>query len=288
MGGSSTNNPVNSPPIGQVCRQRDGQSVIPEWIKMKSSGGRFQQSVCAWCYGNVSLDTLARRAKALGLAGIDIVEPGQWNILRKHGLICTMTPTHAIEKGLNDPANHSQCLEKIRRAIELTADAGFPNVICFSGKRRSKISDERGLHNCAVAVKKIVGLAEKRKVTLCMELLNSKLDHPGYMCDRTEWGADLVRRVGSERFKLLYDIYHMQVQEGDVIATIKKHARAIGHYHTAGVPGRHEIDDTQELNYPAIMRAIADSGFTGYVAHEFIPSRRPFASLREAVSICSL
>jgi hydroxypyruvate isomerase len=144
------------------------------------------------------------------------------------------------------------------------------------------------LRNCAAAVKKIVGLAEKRNVTICMELLNSKVNHGGYMCDCTEWGADLVGRVGSERFKLLYDIYHMQVQEGDVIATIKKHASAIGHYHTAGVPGRHEIDDRQELFYPAIMRAIAESGFTGYVAHEFIPERDLFKSLREAVSICSL
>jgi hydroxypyruvate isomerase len=255
---------------------------------MGLSRGRINQSVCAWCFKNVPLDLLARRAKALGLAGVDIVEPGQWDVLKKHGLICTMTPSHAIETGLNDPANHAQCLEKIRTAIELTAEAGFPNVICFSGNRRSGISDERGLRNCAAAVKKIVGLAEKRNVTICMELLNSKVNHGGYMCDCTEWGADLVGRVGSERFKLLYDIYHMQVQEGDVIATIKKHASAIGHYHTAGVPGRHEIDDRQELFYPAIMRAIAESGFTGYVAHEFIPERDLFKSLREAVSICSL
>jgi len=244
--------------------------------------------VCAWCYESTSLDILARAAKGLGLAGIDLVEPGQWNILKKHGLICTMTPSHAIETGLNDPANHEQCLQRIREAIEVTADAGFPNVICFCGNRRAKISDERGLQNCAVAVKKAVGLAEKRKVTLCMELLNSKVNHPGYMCDRTEWGADLVRRVGSERFKLLYDIYHMQVQEGDVISTIKKHASAIGHYHTAGVPGRHEIDATQELYYPAIMRAIAGSRFTGYVAHEFIPTRESMAALRQAISVCSV
>jgi hydroxypyruvate isomerase len=255
---------------------------------MKSSPGRIHQSVCAWCYKNTSLDVLARRAKAFGLAGIDLVEPGQWNILKKHGLICTMTPSHAIETGLNDRANHGQCLERIRAAIEVTADAGFPNVICFSGNRRARISDERGLRNCAVAVKKVVGLAEKRKVTVCMELLNSKVNHPGYMCDRTEWGADLVRRVGSERFKLLYDIYHMQVQEGDVISTIKKHASAIGHYHTAGVPGRHEIDATQELYYPAILRAIAGAGFTGYVAHEFIPTRESMAALRQAIAVCDV
>jgi hydroxypyruvate isomerase len=255
---------------------------------MNQSGFRIRQSVCAWCYEKVSLDSLARRAKSLGLAGIDIVEPSQWEILKKHGLICTMTPTHPIEAGLNDPANHAHCLDKIRTAIELTADAGFPNVICFTGNRTPKISEDRGLRNCATAVKKIVGLAEKRKVTVCMELLNSKVNHPGYMCDRTHWGADLVRRVGSERFKLLYDIYHMQVQEGDVIATITKHAKAIGHYHTAGVPGRREIDEAQELNYPAIMRAIAGTGFTGYVAHEFIPTRKPFASLKQAVDLCNV
>jgi len=255
---------------------------------MKSSPGRIHQSVCAWCYENTSLDVLARRAKAFGLAGIDLVEPGQWNVLKKHGLICTMTPSHAIEMGLNDPANHGQCLERIGAAIEVTADAGFPNVICFSGNRRAGISDERGLRHCAVAVKKVVGLAEKRDVTVCMELLNSKVNHPGYMCDRTEWGADLVRRVGSERVKLLYDSYHMQVQEGDVISTIKKHASAIGHYHTAGVPGRHEIDATQELYYPAIMRAIAGAGFTGYVAHEFIPTRDPMAALRQAIAVCDV
>lgn len=250
------------------------------------SRGKIRQSVCGWCFKKMSLDALARRAKALGLTGIDIVEPDQWHILKKHGLICTMTPTHTIEKGLNDPANHAVCLEKIREGIERTAEAGFPNVICFSGNRRPGISDERGLRNCAAALKKVVGLAEKRGVTLCMELLNSKVNHPGYMCDRSDWGAELVRRVGSDRFKLLYDIYHMQVQEGDVIASIRKHANAIGHYHTAGVPGRCEIDEGQELNYPAIIRAIAETGFDGYVAHEFIPMRDPAKSLRQAVSIC--
>jgi hydroxypyruvate isomerase len=250
--------------------------------------GRIRQSVCAWCFKEVSLDQLARRSRALGLAGIDLVEPAQWDTLKKHGLICTMTPSHPVEIGLNDSANHAHCLEKIRVAIELTADAGFPNVICFSGNRRPGISDQRGLRSCATALKKVLGLAEKRKVTLCMELLNSKINHPGYMCDHTEWGAELVRQVASERFKLLYDIYHMQVQEGDVISTIKKHAGAIGHYHTAGVPGRHEIDQSQELNYPAVLRAIRGSGFTGYVAHEFIPTRNPWAALREAISACDV
>jgi hydroxypyruvate isomerase len=248
----------------------------------------IKQSVCRWCYDGISLATLAEHAAAIGLKGIDLVEPAQWEILRRHGLVGTMTPSHSITAGLSDPANHIDCLMKIRNAIEATAAAGFPNVICFSGNRTAKISDRDGLKNCAKAIKRVLRLAEKRKVTLCMELLNSKLNHRGYMCDRTEWGAELAKRIDSPRFKLLYDIYHMQVQEGDVIATIKKHAGVIGHYHTAGVPGRHEIDRGQELNYPAIVRAIAETGFDGYLAHEFIPAGDPLNSLRQAVQICQL
>lgn len=250
--------------------------------------GRIRQSVCRWCFDKIPLDELARQGAAMGLVGIDLVDPEDWSALKKHGLICTMTPSHAIEAGLNDRANHAQCLEKIRRAIEATSAAGFPNVICFSGNCGKGLSEEQGLDNCAMAIKQIVRLAEKKKVTLCMELLNAKVNHANYMCCRSEWGAALVKRVGSERFKLLYDIYHMQVQEGDVIATIRKHHQAIGHYHTAGVPGRHEIDNDQELNYPAIMRTIAETGFKGFVAQEFIPVRDPITSLREAVSICDV
>jgi hydroxypyruvate isomerase len=249
---------------------------------------RINQSVCRWCFEKTPLDELARNAAAMGLKGIDLVVPEQWSTLKTHGLICTMTPSHAIEVGLNDPANHAQCLEKIRRAIDATAAAGFPNVICFSGNCRSALTDDDGQKNCATAIKQVVGYAEVKKVTLCMELLNAKLNHPDYMCRGSEWGAALVNRVGSPRFKLLYDIYHMQVQEGDVIATIRKHHQSIGHYHTAGVPGRHEIDESQELNYPAIMRAIAETGFTGYVAHEFIPARDPMTSLHQAISICGV
>jgi len=224
----------------------------------------------------------------MGLAGIDLVEPGEWETLRKHGLICTMTPSHTIERGLNNPANHAECIEKIVSSIEVTSAAGFPNVICFSGNCEEAISHQQGMENCADAIRQIVPLAEAKRVTVCMELLNSKLNHPGYMCDRSDWGAELGRRVGSPRFKLLYDIYHMQVQEGDVSATIEKHAAAIGHFHTAGVPGRHEIDQTQELFYPAIMRVIAESGFEGYVAHEFIATGDPIGALREAVKLCDV
>ncbi len=249
--------------------------------------GRINQSVCKWCYRNVSLEDLAGHSAKIGLKGLDLASPGQWDALRKHGLICTMTPSHGIGKGLNRIENHEECLGKIRKAIEATSDAGFPNVICFSGNRRG-MDDGEGLKNCAIGVKKIVGLAEKKNVTVCMELLNSKVNHKDYMCDRTHWGAELVKQVGSPRFKLLYDIYHMQVQEGDVIATIRKYKDCIGHYHTAGVPGRNEFDETQELYYPAIMRAIVDTGFKGYVGQEFIPKKDSLTSLTEAVEVCDV
>jgi hydroxypyruvate isomerase len=250
--------------------------------------GRIKQSVCKWCFGGMGLDEFAAACAAMGIRSVELVEPAEWEILKKHGLICAMTGSHSIGKGLNRAENHAECLDKIRTSIEATAAAGFPNVICFSGNRAGR-DDEEGLKNCETAIKQIAGFAEEKKVTLCMELLNSKRDHGDYMCDRTAWGAALVRRVGSERFRLLYDIYHMQVQEGDVIATIKEFSDCIGHYHTAGVPGRNEIGATQELNYPAIMKAILDSGFNGYVGQEFIPrSKDAMASLAEAVRICDV
>jgi len=250
--------------------------------------GRIQQSVCKWCFGKQPLDEFAAACAKIGLKSIELVEPNEWPILQKHGLICAMTPSHSIGKGLNRKENHAECLAKIRQSIEKTAEAGFPNVICFSGNRAGMDNDE-GLSNCAIALKEIVGFAEEKNVTLCMELLNSKRNHKDYMCDRTAWGAALVRRVGSPRFKLLYDIYHMQVQEGDVIATIREYKDCIGHYHTAGVPGRNEIDSTQELYYPAITKAIVETGFNGYVGQEFIPvSKDPLASLAEAVNLCNV
>ncbi len=250
--------------------------------------GRIKQSVCQWCYGGVPFDELAAWAARIGLVGFDLAGPDQWPALKKHGLVCTMTPTHGIGKGLNRKENHEECLAAIRRAIEATSEWGYRNVICFSGNRAG-MDDDEGLKNCAIALKQVVGLAEQKKVTICMELLNSKRNHKDYMCDRTHWGVELCKRVGSPRFKLLYDIYHMQVQEGDVIATIRESAEYIGHYHTAGVPGRNEFDDTQELYYPAICRAIIETGFDGYMGQEFIPRKRDkLASLTEAVEICDV
>jgi hydroxypyruvate isomerase len=223
----------------------------------------------------------------MGLVGIDLLGPGDFETLKKHGLVCTMTNSHGIHPGLNKKKNHEQCLAKMREAIEATSAAGFKNIICFSGNREGQ-DDAEGMKICAEALKQVVGLAEQKNVTICMELLNSKVNHKDYMCDHTKWGVDLCKMVGSERFKLLYDIYHMQIMEGDVIRTIQDYKDYIGHIHTGGVPGRHEIDETQELYYPAIMKAIADIGFKGYVAQEFIPAREPLASLRQAVEICDV
>ncbi len=249
--------------------------------------GRIKQSVCKWCFRNQPLDSFAAYCASIGIQSIELVDPDEWPTLQKHGLICAMTPSHGIARGLNRKENHEQCLAQIRESIEKTAEAGFPNVICFSGNRAG-MDDDEGMDNCEIAIKQIVGFAEQNNVTICMELLNSKRNHADYMCDRTHWGGQLVRRIGSPNFQLLYDIYHMQVQEGDVIATIREYKDCIGHYHTAGVPGRNEIDQTQELYYPAIMQAIVESGFQGYVGQEFVPKRDPLTSLAEAVKICDV
>ncbi len=213
--------------------------------------------------------------------------PEAFPTLKKYNLVGTMTPTHPIQKGINHKENWDFCLAAIRKSIEATAEAGFPNVICFSGNRAG-MDEQEGMNNCAEALKQVVGLAEEKKVTICMELLNSRVDHRDYMCDHSAWGINLVKRVGSQRFKLLYDIYHMQIMEGDVIRSIKEHHEYFAHYHTAGVPGRHEIDDSQELYYPAIVKAIVATGYQGWLGQEFIPVHDTVASLREAARICDV
>jgi hydroxypyruvate isomerase len=226
--------------------------------------------------------------KELGLHGHDLLGPTEFETLKKYGLICTMVRgSLGIAKGFNRKENHEACVTAATAAIEAAAAAGFPNVIVMSGNREG-MADDVGLANCVEGVKKIAGLAEEKKITVCMELLNSKRNHKDYMCDRTAWGAEMCKKVGSPRIKLLYDIYHMQVQEGDIIATIKEFIPYIGHFHTAGVPGRNEIDDSQELYYPAIMRAIADLKFDGYVAHEYGPKKDALESLKKAIAICDV
>jgi len=255
--------------------------------------GRIRQSVCLWCYGGymkrtkMTLDEFAAACAKMGLNSIELVGPDQWPTLKKHGLICAMTPSHGIAKGLNRTANHDECLAKVRKSIDETAAAGFPNVITMAGNREG-MDDQEGLKNCVLGLKKIAGYAEKKKITVCLEFLNSH-DHKDYMGDSTKWCVALVQQVGSPRVKVLYDIYHAARMDEDVLADIRQHHDCWGHYHTGGVPGRNEIDSTQTLDYPKIMRAIVDSGFAGYVGQEFIP-KRPDAlkSLQEAVAICDV
>ncbi len=255
--------------------------------------GKINHSVCRWCYGDTPLDDLCKAAKAMGITSIELLAtPGEFAVAKKHGLTCAMVSSardgYGIEKGWNRLENHAKLVEIFEYFIPETAKAGFTNLICFSGNRAG-LSDEQGLANCAAGLQKILPLAEKHKVTIVMELLNSKVDHKDYMCDHTAWGVELAKKLGSERFKLLYDIYHMQIMEGDVIRTIRESHPYIGHYHTGGVPGRHEIDETQELYYPAIMRAIVETGYKGFVAQEFIPARPDkLASLKQGVTICDI
>jgi len=250
--------------------------------------GRLKQSVCKWCYSKMSLDDLCAAAAAMGLKAIDLLGPEDWPTVKKHGLICAMANgPSTISDGWNKVEDHDKLVKESERLLPLVKEAGFPNMIVFSGNRRG-ISDADGLANCAKGLKRITKLAEDLGVTICMELLNSKRNHKDYQCDHTAWGAELCQRVGSERFKLLYDIYHMQIMEGDVIATIQENHQYIGHYHTGGVPGRAEIDETQELNYARIAQAIVDTGFQGYLAQEFIPKRDPIASLTQAAHICDV
>lgn len=249
--------------------------------------GRINQSVSKWCYGKFELDELCAVCKKMGMKAIDLLGPSVFPTLKKHGLECSMINTHNLGKGINRKGNHDECLAKIRNAIDAAAENGFPNVISFPGNRRG-MSDEDGIENSVTALKQIVGHAEKKKVTICLEYLNSKVNHKDYMFDNMKWGVEVCKKVGSERVKILYDIYHAQIMEGDIIRTIRDYKDYIGHYHTGGNPGRNEIDETQELYYPAIMRAIADTGFKGYVAHEFIPKRDPVESLAYAVRICDV
>ena len=249
--------------------------------------GRIKQTVCKWCFPKFSLDQLAQAAKSMGLVGVDLLQPKEFPIVQKHGLVCTMTTSHSIGKGLNDVANHDSCLKAINTGIEANAKAGFRNVICFSVNRNG-IDDKTGLKNCVKALKQITPVAEKAGVVINMELLNSRVNHPDYMCDKSNWGIELVKQVGSDNFRLLYDIYHMQIMEGDIIRSIQDNHMYFGHYHTAGNPGRHELDQQQELNYPAICNAIVESGFDGYLGQEFIPQRDPLTSLSEAVALCDV
>ena len=253
--------------------------------------GRLKQSVSRWPYSRIPLPDFCRACKGMGIVAIDLLQPEEWNVVRDAGLVSSMGyPTKRqdfIPTGFNNPANHPMLLRELETTIPLAAKVGVPNVIAMFGNRYGA-SDAEAIAACVAGLNKIKALAEEQQVTICVELLNSKVDHAGYQGDHTAFGAAVIEGVGSPRVKLLYDIYHMQIMEGDVIRTIRTHAAHIGHFHTGGVPGRHELDDTQELNWHAVARAIADTGFGGYIAHEFVPTREPLVSLSEAVKTCTV
>ncbi|MBG87994.1 MAG: hydroxypyruvate isomerase [Verrucomicrobiales bacterium] len=261
--------------------------------------GNINHSVCKWCYRKIPLEKFCQEANRIGLKSVELLNPPDFPMLNKYDLHCAMvsfpqgkTPrgvkVGGITRAFNRIEHHDTLLEIYEPHIKASANAGFRNVICFSGNRNG-LDDEQGIKNCAIGLKRMMKLAEKYDVTITMELLNSKVNHKDYQCDQTEWGVELCKAIGSERFKLLYDIYHMQIMEGDVIATIKKHNQYFSHYHTGGVPGRNEIDDSQELYYPAICKAIKETGFKGFIAQEFIPKRKDqIASLEQGVGICDV
>jgi hydroxypyruvate isomerase len=258
--------------------------------KLTPLKGNIHHSVCRWCYGDIPLEDFCVAVKKIGITAIDLVGPADWPVLKRHGIYSSMCNGAEISltKGWNHTEYHATLIKNYTEHIGLVAKGGYKNLICFSGNREG-MDDETGWKNCVAGLKQIIGLAEQQGVMIHMELLNSKVNHPDQMCDNTKWGIELVKRVGSEHFKLLYDIYHMQIDEGDVIRTIQDHHQYFGHYHTGGVPGRHEIDETQELYYPAIMKAILATGFSDYVAQEFVPSwPDKLKALEHGVRICDV
>lgn len=265
-----------------------GQTVEAAAHKKIQLKGNIKHSACLWCYNNVDKELFFKTCAEYGMTGVDLVNQSDWHLAKDNGIVCTMVPGAAgIVDGLNDPKNHAKYLADFKKNIEAASKEGYKNVITFSGSRRG-MSDEDGWNNCAKILKEAVKIAEDNNVIINMELLNSKVNHPDYQCDKTPWGVELCKRVGSDHFKLLYDIYHMQIMEGDMIRTIRDNFEYIGHFHTGGNPGRHEIDDTQEIYYPAVMKAILDLGYDGYVAQEFIPERDPLESLKQGIMICDV
>jgi hydroxypyruvate isomerase len=269
------------------------QSQAADDADWKVEKGRIKQSVVHWCFNPMSVDELAAGAAKMGLASVELIDPKQWPKLKALGLTCAIASSHGFVKGWNHKENWDLCRDTITKQIEASADFGCPSVITFSGMREG-ISDEEGMKNCIDGLKTVIGLAEKKKVNLCIEPLNTRVDiemkgHPGYQCDTIEWGVKVCQGVGSPRMKILFDIYHTQIMQGDVIVRLRQFKDHIGHIHTAGVPGRNELDDTQEINYPAVMKTIAEIGYTGFVGQEFIPTwKDKLAALRHAAKLCDV
>lgn len=281
--------------IKKIAATALGVVALPQLAKSMAAlpdgvNGEINHSVCQWCYNDIPLDELCAAAKRMGIKSIDLLNATQWAIAAKYGLTCAMAYANdwGLQKGFNNPSFHEQLLKDYSVNIPKAAEAGLKNVICFSGNANG-LTSEQGLENCARGLEPVMKIAEKNNMLVSMELLNSKVDHKDYQCDHTDWGVRLCEKLGSPNFKLLYDIYHMQIMEGDVITTIRKNIKYISHFHTGGVPGRHEIDNSQELYYPAIMKAIIKTGFTGFVAQEFIPAKaNKLKSLKKAIKICDV
>ena len=290
------------------ARSASADEVDPNW---KIEKGRIKQSVVPWCFKNVPVDgekisvneeeLIAASAK-LGLKSVELCDPKFWPTLKNLGMTCAIASSHGFVSGFNHVQNHAMCIERVSKVVEAAGDFGCPSVICFSGMKKldpkdpncPEISDEEGQKNTVEGIKKVLGLAEKKKVTLCIEVLNSRVDiamkgHPGYQADTLEWAVKVCDKIGSPNFKILFDIYHIQIMEGDIITRIKQYKDYIGHYHTAGNPGRAEIDESQEINYPPIIRAIVETGYTGFLGQEFIPRKKDLiGSLRQGVKICDV
>ena len=250
--------------------------------------GRLKQSAARWCYSKIAMDDLCRQVAELGLSGLDLVDEKDWPTCAKYGLVpAIVAGAGTIPVAWNRKENHEKLEQDMRNNIAKAVAAKAPNVITFSGNRRG-LADDEGRDNCILGLKRVAKMGEDAGITICLELLNSKVDHKDYQCDHTKWGVEVVKAVGSPRVKLLYDIYHMQIMEGDIIRTIRDNIQYIGHFHTGGVPGRHELDDTQELNWRTVAQAIADLKFEGYFAHEFVPLKDPMTSLKQAITLCTV
>ena len=261
-------------------------SILGSQLRADPPKGRVKQSAARWCYAKISLDDLCRTGAEMGLSGIDLVKPEEWPTIKKYGLVPSMVySAGTIPDGWNRKENHDRLVKEMQDGINRAAADKLPNVITFSGNRRG-LSDDEGRDNCIIGLRRVKKMAEDSGVTINLELLNSKVNHKDYQCDHTAWGVAVMQGVDSPRVKLLYDIYHMQIMEGDIIRTIRDNIQYIGHFHTGGVPGRHELDDTQELQWRTVTQAIADLNFEGYMAHEFVPTRDPLTSLRQAVDLC--
>jgi hydroxypyruvate isomerase len=251
--------------------------------------GRLKQSVSRWCYNKIPLPDFAKAVKEMGLTAIDLLKEDEWAVVADAGLICSMGygGGGTIPDGLNNKANHDAIVAGLEKSLPVAAKMKVPNLITFFGNRKG-MPDQEGLDNCVIGLNRIKPIAESTGVTVALEVLNSKVDHKDYLGDHSAYGFQVIKAVNSPKVKVLYDIYHMQIMEGDVIRTVRDNHDLICHYHTGGVPGRHELDETQELQWRSVARAIADTGYTGYLAHEFVPTRDPLTSLREAVALCDV